>query len=146
MKAAATRPAAGMGHCHACPVIRAAAQRPPITGPVRMSARVADHAGLARRNASATMPGLPNSAIAARAAWSGVSPWARYFSCASAQPAGDLLGERRWQPDEQVVAVGGDQAVLGHGVPSSAAVITAAKSRQSARRPESAFLPASVSA
>src|ERR1035438_3264842 len=61
------------------------------------------------------------------------------------EPIGQLLDHRRGQLRGQGGEVVRDQAGLGHGLPSRATLITAAKSCQSARLPDSARDPADVS-
>ena len=68
---------AGTDQVQARPVISAAAQHPPTTGPVASSLRAACRAGLSRVKAATITCGSPNSATAALAAASGVSPWVR---------------------------------------------------------------------
>jgi hypothetical protein len=61
------------------------------------------------------------------------------------EPVGQLLDDRAGQLRRQGCQVAADRAGSGHGLPSRAAPITAAKSRQSARFPDSACAPAGVS-
>jgi SAM-dependent methyltransferase len=61
------------------------------------------------------------------------------------QPVGEFLDDRSRQLRRQDCQVVLDQPGLGHGPPSRAALMTAEKSRQSARLPASARFPAAVS-
>ena len=61
------------------------------------------------------------------------------------KPVGQFGNDGRRQLGGQFRQVAADQAGLGHGLPSRAALTMAAKSRQSARLPDSARFPAAVS-
>ena len=61
------------------------------------------------------------------------------------QPVGQLLDNPAGKISRQRSEVAVDQAGPGHGPPSNAALIIAAKSRQSARFPNKAPAPAAVS-
>lgn len=117
-------------------------QHPPTTGPTARSLRAALRAGLSRVKAAMITSGSPNSASARR--------WPRRLGRGPCQialarlveAAGQFLDDRRGQLRGQRGQVSADQAGLGHDPPSTAALTIAAKSRQSARRPDRARTPA----
>ena len=139
------RRAIGTGQVQARLVISAAPQQAPTIGPVASSLRAARRAGLARVNAATMTCGSPNSATAALAAASAPRPCAEVVLAGLVQPVGQFLDDGCGQLGGQRRQVAADQAGFGHGLASRAALIMAAKSRQSARLPDSARVPAAVS-
>ena len=140
-----TRPAIGTGQVQARLVISAAAQHAPTTGPVASSLRAV------RRGRAYPGEGghddLRRAELGERGAGCGIRVQAlvQVVLAGLAEPVGQLLDDRRGQLRGQGRQVVADQAGSGHGLPSRAALMMAAKSRQSARLPASARALAEVS-
>ena len=115
-------------------------------GPVASSLRAASLAGLACVKAARITCGSAELGYRRLGSGGGVQALAEVMAEGLVEPVRQFLDDRRGQLRGQLRQVAGDQAGLGHGLPSSrAAVMIAAKSRQSARLPDSARAPASVS-